>query len=87
MTRLAEISKREQLMRRRGPKSAADKYDPVLGACTAEQPLQLVQIDHTPADVIAIEEDTGEPIGRPQVSLAIDVCTRMYGGFSLRERQ
>lgn len=83
LIRLAEISKREQLMRRRGPKAAADRFDPVLGACIAERPLQIVQIDHTPADVIAVEEETGEPIGRPHVSLSIDVCTRMYGGFYL----
>lgn len=83
LIRLSEISKREQLKRRRGPKAAADKYDPVLGTCSAERPLELIQIDHTPADVIAIEEETGEPVGRPHVSLAIDVCTRMYGGFYL----
>ncbi|MFM2042916.1 MAG: hypothetical protein RLY86_1492 [Pseudomonadota bacterium] len=83
LTRLAEISKREQLKRRRGPKAAADKFDPVLEACAAGRPLEIVQIDHTPADVIAVEEETGEPIGRPHVSLAVDVCTRMYGGFYL----
>jgi putative transposase len=40
----------------------------------AEQvgPLDIVQIDHTPVDVIVVEETSREPIGRPYLTLAID---------------
>jgi hypothetical protein len=44
--------------------------------------LDVVQIDHTPLDLIIVDEDR-EPIGRPYLSLAIDVCSRMVVGFSL----
>ncbi len=81
--RLAGVSKRESTRRRLGPKAAADAFDPVLGECRAERPLELLQIDHTPADVIAIEPETLEPIGRPFITLAVDVCSRMYAGFYL----
>lgn len=81
--RLASISRRESTRRRHGPKAAADAFDPVLGECRAERPLELLQIDHTPADVIAVEPETLEPIGRPFITLAIDVCSRMYAGFHL----
>lgn len=83
LARLAKTSRREQLKRRRGAKEAADKHDPALGECPAGRPLELVQIDHTPADVIAVEPGTHEPIGRPTITLAIDVCTRMYAGLHL----
>jgi len=49
----------------------------------ATQPLAIVQIDHTRVDVVVVDEETGEPIGRPWITLAIDVFTRMVAGFHL----
>lgn len=43
--------------------------------------LGLVQIDHTPVDVIVVDERDRRPIGRPWLSLAIDVSTRIVPGF------
>lgn len=40
-------------------------------------PLHLVQIDHTELDIIVIDEQTGLPLGRPVITLGIDVYTRM----------
>ena len=37
------------------------------------EPLELMQIDHTLADVIVVDEIDREPIGRPWLTLAIDV--------------
>ena len=48
-----------------------------------EKPLALVQIDHTLADVIVVAEGSRLPIGRPWLTLAIDVATRMVAGFYL----
>lgn len=48
----------------------------------ANWPLDVVQIDHTPLDMIIVDEDR-EPIGRPYLSIAIDVFSRMVVGFSL----
>lgn len=81
--RLAAISKREQTKRRQGAKKARKAFDPIRGSLEAERPLQIVQIDHTPADVMAVEPDTLEVIGRPFITLAIDVRTRIYCGFYL----
>ena len=50
--RLAAISKREQTKRRHGAKRAHDEFDPIWGSLEADRPLQIVQIDHTPADVV-----------------------------------
>lgn len=43
----------------------------------AGAPLDLVQIDHTLSDVILVDATRREPIGRPWLTLVIDVATRM----------
>ncbi|MDD2500204.1 MAG: DDE-type integrase/transposase/recombinase [Geobacter sp.] len=45
------------------------------------EPLQRVEIDHTPLDVILVADGTYLPIGRPTLSVAIDRCTRCVLGF------
>lgn len=45
--------------------------------------LDLVQIDHTEMDVIVVEESSRAPIGRPFLTLAIDVYTRCIVGLLL----
>jgi len=44
-------------------------------------PLVIVQIDHTPADIILVDSFERKPIGRPWVTLAIDIATRMVTGY------
>jgi putative transposase len=46
-----------------------------------EAPLDLVQMDHSPMDVIVVEESSRAPIGRPTLTLAIDVFTRCIVGM------
>jgi putative transposase len=45
--------------------------------------LQVVQIDHTLADVLLIDPHSRRPIGRPTFTVAIDVATRCVMGFCL----
>lgn len=57
---------------------------PVRGAFPAtSQPLEVVQIDHTLADVIIVDSERRQPIGRPWVTFAIDVTSRVIAGFHL----
>jgi putative transposase len=44
-------------------------------------PLDVIQIDHTKVDVILVDEETREEIGRPYITVAIDVYSRMVYGF------
>lgn len=44
-------------------------------------PLELIQIDHTPADVLVLSDDRQEVLGRPWVTVAIDVATRCVIGM------
>jgi transposase InsO family protein len=43
----------------------------------------VVQIDHTSVDVIVVDERDRLPLGRPCLTLAIDVATRVVLGFSV----
>ncbi|SOY77682.1 Integrase, catalytic region [Cupriavidus taiwanensis] len=55
------------------------------GHLVAKHPLDIVQIDHTLADIMLVDEVFRHTIGRPWLTLAIDVATRsvvaMYVGF------
>jgi putative transposase len=47
----------------------------------ADFPLSVVQIDHTKLDVILVDDADGETIGRPWITLAIDVFSRTVPGY------
>jgi putative transposase len=44
-------------------------------------PLDLVQVDHTPVDLILVDPLDREPIGRPWLTVAIDTYSRCIAGF------
>lgn len=44
-------------------------------------PLEVLQIDHTPLDIIIVDKTYRKPLGRPYLTLAIDVYSRMIAGF------
>lgn len=69
------------LKRRRGAKAAKYLLDPMVGHIEASRAFECVQIDHTLADVILRSDDSYRVVlGRPWVTLAMDVRTRMVVG-------
>jgi putative transposase len=68
---------------RRGEREVLAKVTPSPGSYTADRPNEVWQIDHTVVDVIVVDEEHRRPIGRPVLTVAIDVCTRMVVGFYL----
>lgn len=81
--RIDRLNARLVVAKREGATAASAVFDPVVGEYHAEAPLDIVQIDHTVVDVIVVDEVTRQPIDRPILTLAIDVCTRMVTGFYL----
>jgi putative transposase len=82
--RIKALSDKEKLRRREGGKAVRDKYAPIQGVFPgANWPLAVVQIDHTPVDLILVDDVHRRPVGRPWVTLAIDVFSRMVTGFSV----
>jgi putative transposase len=69
--------------KRRGEIEIVKETQAVPGVFAASRPLQVVQVDHTKADIFVVDEETRQPIGRPWLTLAMDVCSRMVTGFYL----
>ncbi len=69
--------------KRRGEKKIVKATTATPGAFSASRPLAVVQVDHTKADIFVVDEETRLPIGRPWLTLAMDVCSRMVTGFYL----
>lgn len=67
----------------RGDDIAAEAIQPVPGSYQATRPLEIVQIDHTQTDVMVVDEETREPVGRPWLTIAVDVFSRMVTGFHI----
>ena len=81
---ISSISEKESLRGRGHKEKAKNKFLPVPGSFpNADFPLSVIQIDHTPADIILVDDTYRKPIGRPWITLAIDVYSRMVTGYYL----
>jgi putative transposase len=81
--RVDRIDLRKRALKRKDDK-AIKATKAVPGEYSASRPLEIVQIDHTQADIFLIDEITRRPMqDRPWLTLAIDVFTRMITGFHL----
>lgn len=82
--RFLKISEKERVKSRQGQKVAKEKYSPLRGSFPgADHPLDVIQIDHTPADLIIVDDIYRKPIGRPTLTIAIDVFSRALMGFNM----
>ncbi|MBQ1784205.1 MAG: transposase [Gammaproteobacteria bacterium] len=81
-SRLKSLSPELVAKRRKGPKAAQRDFRPIKGKFPgADGPLAVVQIDHTVVDIILVDDNFRRPIGRPTITLAFDVFSRMVTGF------
>ena len=61
--RVAALPDRLKLEKRKNRKAAAERYEPIKGHFPgADYPLAVAQIDHTPMDVIVVDEEHRQPI-------------------------
>ena len=82
--RIRQVPERERLRRRGAPEQARAKFHPAPGQFpNADYPLAYMQVDHTPVDIILVDDVHRKPIGRPFLTVAIDVFSRMIPGFCL----
>jgi putative transposase len=82
--RIEELPLKLHLEKRGEKKKAARLTNLIRGEFPgAEAPLSVVQIDHTKVDLILVDDLNRLPIGRPWITLAIDVFSRMVLGFHI----
>lgn len=80
--RIKAINPKEALRRRGDAKKAEQLYRPRPGRFPgADQILSVVQIDHTPANVCIVDDEFRRSIGRPWITVAIDVFSRSVMGL------
>jgi putative transposase len=83
LRRIRALDARLVARKRLGSKSAESIALSTPGMLEATEALELIQIDHTLADVMIVDSVYRRSIGRPWLSLAIDVATRSVLGFYL----
>lgn len=82
--RISLVAEKDRLRYRGYKEQAKNKFLPAAGSFpNADFPLAVVQIDHTPADIILVDDVYRKPIGRPWITLAMDVHSRMVTGYYL----
>lgn len=77
------IAKYDKDLKRLGVTATAHKYRNSVHGVVCSSPLERVEIDHTRLDIVLADSVTGEPVGRPWLTMVIDVYTRAILGFSL----
>ncbi len=82
--RLKGIPDKAFLRGRGFAEKARNKYNPTPGSFPgADYPLAVVQIDHTPLDILLVDDVHRRSIGRVWITFAIDVYSRMITGYYL----
>lgn len=81
--RIAQYNSYEADLRRLGAKHAGQRWKPRPGVLHLDRPLDVVQIDHTLVDLMVLSDDRCDVLGRPWLTAAIDVATRVVLGFHL----
>lgn len=66
---------------RHGRTAAAKHFRAVLAHRITRAPLERAEIDHTPLDLLAIDDSSGLPLGRPYVTVCIDDYSRCILGI------
>lgn len=80
--RIQDIDPEIATKRRIGYKESKEKYSNFEGEFPeGNYPLEFVQIDHTPLDIIVVDKIHRLALGRPYLTLAIDVYSRMIAGI------
>ena len=81
--RIHKLSEYEVLKKRGSESIARTKFLPVPGKFEKSYPFQLIQIDHTKVDTELVDDEHRKNIGRPYITVAIDVYSRMIVGYYL----
>ena len=79
--RIAMLDSRTEIVSREGSEAARSLQSAGGDVPTILEVLEQVQIDHTVVDLIVVDEQHRLPIGRPYVTVAIDVRSRSIVGM------
>lgn len=81
--RIEKLSNYEVVSKRYGKNKADMKFGYKGGSLRLERPLQRVEIDHTPLDMILLDDETLHPLGRPYLTILKDSLSKCIIGYHL----
>lgn len=81
--RIDKLSSYDVFVRRFGRRKADMKFGHKGSIIKPERVMQLVEIDHTPLDIILLDDVNATPIGRPYLTLLKDVYSGCLIGYHL----
>jgi putative transposase len=82
--RIDALDQKLVIKKRHGYKEANKQFENYEGEFPeGNYPLDFIQIDHTPLDIRVVDKVHRKPIGKPYLTLAIDVYSRMIAGVYL----
>ncbi|MCO7226633.1 Mu transposase C-terminal domain-containing protein [Pleionea sp. CnH1-48] len=80
---IEKLNKYEVMLAREGKRKADNHFCSSGKGPDPQYILERVEVDHTPLDVIVINEITGLPDGRPNLTVLLDIKSRMPLGFEI----
>lgn len=81
--RLNKRNEKERYKSKYGAEAAAEKFDAKTGKSQVSRPLEAVQMDHTLVDIILVDDVHRKPLGRPWLTVIIDMYSRVILGYYL----
>lgn len=82
--RIVRTINQDNWARKYSAREATLKFEGIKDSLSAQNPLELVIMDHTPIDAFVVfDNEHFLPLGRPTLTVAIDVATRMVLGYLL----
>ncbi|MDH4569027.1 integrase [Pseudomonas sp. BN414] len=82
-SRVKSRSEKEIFQKKHGAEAASQTYGAKPGHQVVNYPLEKVQMDHTMVDVILVDDQRRLPLGRPWLTVIIDLYTRVILGYYL----
>lgn len=80
---LSQVPAFDRYAARHGRVAAAKKFRAVQAHRITQAPLERAEMDHTPLDLMVIDDDTGLPMGRPYLTVCLDDHTRCLLGLHI----
>lgn len=84
---LSSMDRYDILKRRYGERYAKEATRLYGKGPVCTDPLERVEVDHSPLDLLVVDESTGLLLGRPWITVMIDAYSRMVVGFHVSFRK
>lgn len=85
--RIDKLPPYDVALKRYGKQYADRKFHPVGSHVALTRVMERVEIDHTPLDLILLDDELNIPLGRPYLTLLIDSYSKCVVGFYLGYRE